>query len=574
VIEVLPPAVVNQIAAGEVIERPFSVVKELVENSLDAGARRVHVEVEDGGRTLIRVIDDGCGLTQADLKLAFVSHATSKLRTIADLDHIASLGFRGEALASIGAVSRAAIRSRPRDRAEGSEVLCDGGAISGVRPCGHPPGTTVEVRDLFHNTPARRQFLRAPHAERAKIQDLVVRLALARTDVDFTFTADGRQVLRLPASDGLRDRAARALPQTTAGGFLDVRAELSGYHVDGLVAVADAARRDSTLELLYVNGRCAKERAATFAVREAFAGRLLHGRYPVYVLRLTLPPSDVDVNVHPTKAEVRFAQPRRVAGLLHQAVRGALAGSVAAAPSLAVDAARPRARSGFPDLLPFTAVPAAEPLPAPPAAAVREVAAANPFLRVEPSARSILQIRDLYLVLQGSDGLVVVDQHALHERVIYERLQRRAVGAPAPVQRLLAPEVVELTAEDKALALASRDGLAAEGFLLEDFGGSSVAVFGVPAILARCSPRKLLEAFLAGVDENGAASARHAVAERFHSMACRAAVMSGDRLTAEECAALLSAGRELEHPHNCPHGRPTVLTFTWHELERFFKRRP
>lgn len=584
-IRVLPPDVVNQIAAGEVIERPFSVVKELVENSLDAGATRVHVELADGGRALIRVHDDGGGLTEEDMALAFVGHATSKLASADDLEHIASLGFRGEALASIGSISRAQITSRPPDQPSGFLVTCAGADVGEVRPSSSPPGTTVEIRDLFFNTPARRRFLRTPQAERARIHDMLVRLALAHPGVDFTLRADGRDVLRLPGGEDLLARIGRAFGDKVARGMREVSVERDDYRVTGWVGSPDAARRDSTLELLYINGRNAKDRSATFSIRQAYRGHLMPRRFPVYVLHLAMPPAEVDVNVHPTKAEVRFRDGRKVAGLLHAAVHGVLAthGRVAtegaaltAAPEL------PAARSGFPDLpgdlfgRPRARVDASSEVREvpPPAAApeVREPERPHPFAGLE--VRRFLQVLDLYLVLEVGDGMMVVDQHALHERVLYEKLTREDRERGTAIQRLLMPEVVDLTATDKAYLLEAREALAEEGFLVEDFGGNSVAVQGIPAVLNRARPAALVESFLTGGDEGDARPrAREAILERFHSRACRSSVMRGDRMTEEEIGALLADAATLAHPHNCPHGRPTVLTFSRDELEKFFKRK-
>ncbi|MEZ5965303.1 MAG: DNA mismatch repair endonuclease MutL [Planctomycetota bacterium] len=587
-IRVLPPDVVNQIAAGEVIERPFSVVKELVENSLDAGARRVRIELKEGGLAAIRVIDDGGGFVPEDLPLAFASHATSKLASVTDLDHIASLGFRGEALASIGSVARVTIKSRRHEADVGAEIACEGGVLSPVRPCGVPPGSTIEVRELFFNTPARRKFLRTPQAERARIQDLMARLALAHLDVDFTLCVEGRDALRLPAGESLRHRFARAFGHELGRGLVDVRHAVGDHVVAGVVAGPDFARRDSTLEFLFVNGRVARDRTVTFAVRQAFRDFLMPGRYPVYALHLSLPPHEVDVNVHPTKAEVRFADERRIGGLLHAAAQQALAGTgrTAEAAGLGVGRDRPKASSGFPDLprdlfaRPLSAAPTPPSTAAASAAAeVREVPPSEPrgpaaFPAAARAVPEVLQVRDLYLLFEGEQGLVVVDQHALHERVIYEQLRQRGQGQPAAVQRLLVPEIIELPAQDKAYVLAAQATLRQEGFLVEDFGGVAVAVHGVPAVLTRASPRAILETFLLGRGLGERETAADLVAERFHSMACRAAVMSGDRLTPQESEALLAQASRLQHPHNCPHGRPTTLTFTWSELERYFRRRP
>lgn len=606
VIRVLPPRIINQIAAGEVIERPFSVVKELVENSLDAGATRITVELADGGTRLIRISDDGAGFSAGDLELAFVSHATSKLAELQDLDHIASLGFRGEALASIGAISRAWIRScQPDGEADdGHEVRCEGGDLGDVRPASCPPGSIIEIRDIFFNTPPRRRFLRSPRAEKAKCQDLLVRLALARLDVDFTFVVDDKQVLRLPSGESLEDRVGRTFGRQLAGNLLPVDHQSDSYRVEGLICHPDLARRDSTMEVLYINGRCAKDRSVMFAVRQAYKEYLMHGRYPVYFLNLWLPPDEVDVNVHPTKSEVRFVQQRLASGVLHEAVRRSLqAGGVQSA-GIVVGHSMPKARSGLPDLpvdlfgrqagstsTPGQAMPSYEEtrvIGAAHGSGSDEVAEGcsdspgqdtelaatdrpvNPFAALRE--RTFLQVMNLYLVFEGDDGIVVVDQHALHERVLYERFRRRHDERATRVQQLLVPEIIDLAASDKEWLLASKEDLAAEGFLIEDFGGLSISVLGIPAVLGRAQPQSLVETFIAGVGDQRP-SGRDAIVERFHSMACRAAVMSGDRLVEEEIKALLQEALTLEHPHNCPHGRPTVLTFSSPELERYFKRR-
>lgn len=596
----LPPAVINQIAAGEVVERPASVVKELVENSLDAGAQRIRVEIQAGGAESIRILDDGEGFLPEDLPLAFASHATSKLAEVTDLDHIASLGFRGEALASIGAISRATIRSRRRGAQEGWSIATEGGVEQPVAPCGCPEGTQIEVRDLFYNVPARRRFLKSAAAERARIQELLAELTLARLEVDFTLVADGRELLRLPAGESLARRFARCFGEELGQGLLPVDRSFDGLRVTGVIAEPDLARRDSRLELCYVNGRQARENSAVHAVRQAYREYLMGGRWPVYALQIAMPPHQVDVNVHPRKAEVRFVEGRKVAGCLHETVRAALQarGLAAAAGGVRIDPELPRARSGFPDLptglfadappsasLPFpqpaamapvvVREPAPSPLPASPAAApagpAAPVARPNPFQRV--SGR-FLQVMDLYLLLEGPDGLLVVDQHALHERVVYEQLRNQHRQAQVQVQRLLLPAVVEVSPSEQAFCLEHREALAAEGLLLDAIGPQSIAVHGMPTLLAKVDPVKLVRTLLAGsLQEGGRAVVREQIAERFHSMACRSAVMRGDRLTDDEIAALLVAAAQLEHPHNCPHGRPTVLTFTSAELERYFRRR-
>jgi len=598
VIRKLPVAVVNQIAAGEVVERPVSVAKELIENSLDAGATRVRVELRGGGAEQLTIIDDGEGFLPEDLPLAFASHATSKLADVRDLDHIGSLGFRGEALASIGAVSRARIQSRRHDAKEGWEVRCDGGDESQPQPCGAPAGTRIEIRDLFYNVPARRRFLKAAHAERARIQQLVCELALARLDVDFTLVSDDKELLRLPKGCSLKERVQQCFGDELGRGLLPVSRTFDGLKVEGVVGEPDLARRDGKLELTFVNGRLAGEKSALHAVRQAYREFLMGGRFPVYVLQIAMPPDQVDVNIHPRKAEVRFVESRKVAGCLHETVRSALQARSLPMGRGAADGEReaaaseggvtirpdmPRARSGFPAAAPslFRSNERPSESAAQQPAIVREPSAdsrhdtkqptrPNPFQRSTPR---FLQVMDLYLLLEGEDGLLVVDQHALHERVVYERLRRQHAARDVQVQRLLVPAVVELPPDELAWFESVQDELAAEGLLIERFGPNSIAVQGMPAVLQKSDPKQLVRALATGESDTGRSSVREHIAERFHSMACRASVMSGDRLTDAEVEELLREAATLEHPHNCPHGRPTVLTFTNAELERYFRRR-
>ncbi|MHC5062483.1 MAG: DNA mismatch repair endonuclease MutL [Planctomycetota bacterium] len=587
-IRVLPPVVVNQIAAGEVIERPASVVKELVENSLDAGARTLRVEITDGGRELIRISDDGAGFSEADLPLAFVSHATSKLSELGDLDHIASLGFRGEALASIGSVARCSIRSRIAGEDSGHEIHCGGGEVSDVKPCGCPAGTQIEVRELFFNTPARRRFLKRAAAERARIQDLLMRMSLMDLELDLSLHVDGREVLRLPRAESLEERIARCFGVELRGGLIPVQRGREDYRLTGFVADPDLARRDGTRELLYINGRLARDRTAQQAIRQAYRPYLIHGRFAQYFLMLDLPPDQVDVNVHPSKAEIRFLQGRLVCGMLHTAVAESLAGrgrvQTESSGSLSVAEGKPRAHSGFPDLpkdLFARAAPVTDPgLSAKSqatrvdSAAGKETEEASDSTFRELAERQFLQIMDLYLVFEGVDEMVVVDQHALHERVLYERFKRQHAGKAVQVQRLLVPELLSLSASDKEYLLNAREALAEEGFLIEDFSGEDLAIQGIPALLRNARPAALLESFLHGGAEGDARpKAKEAIIERFHSMACRSAIMAGDALEEEEIRSLLEEARDLEHPHHCPHGRPTVLRFGRSELERFFRRR-
>jgi DNA mismatch repair protein MutL len=600
VIKKLPIAVVNQIAAGEVVERPVSVAKELIENSLDAGATRIRVEIRGGGAEELTVIDDGDGFLPEDLPLAFASHATSKLSTVHDLEHIGSLGFRGEALASIGAIARARIQSRRPDGEEGWEMRCDGGVESKPQPCGSPPGTRMEIRDLFFNVPARRRFLKAPHAERARIQQLVAELALARLDVDFTLVSDDKELLRLPRNATLAERVGQCFGRDLSRGLLPVSREFDGLKVEGVVGEPDLARRDGKLELTYVNGRLASEKSAVYSVRQAYREFLMGGRFPIYVLHLVLPPNQVDVNIHPRKAEVRFVESRKVAGCLHSTVGSALQARTmtfgeasASEGGVQIRPDMPRARSGFPTSSPSlfetggggaggigrgavrdgSSPSAAEPAivrEPQPGAAPNAAERPNPFRR---AAGRFLQVMDLYLLLEGDDGLLVVDQHALHERVVYEQLKKQHAERDVQIQRLLVPAVVEVTPGELAWLESVQEQLGSEGLLIEPFGPNAIAVQGMPTVLAKTDPKQLVRALAMGESDDGKSAIGEHIAERFHSMACRGSVMSGDRLTDAEIEELLRVAATLDHPHNCPHGRPTVLTFSSAELERYFRRR-
>ncbi|MCA8969641.1 MAG: DNA mismatch repair endonuclease MutL [Planctomycetes bacterium] len=606
-IRVLAPAVVSKIAAGEVVERPFSVLKELVENSIDAGATRIEIDLEEGGKSLLRIRDDGRGMSREDLELAFVQHATSKLLDVDDLDAIASLGFRGEALASIGSVSRARIVSREPNTSAAHEVRSEAGVISEVRPAAGPPGTLIEVRDLFYNVPARRRFLKTATAERARCVDVLTRAALAHRDTGFVL--NGARGVDLRSKETLSSRVASLFGRELAERGLDVAYEQAGIRVEGLAIDPDGARRDRSQQYLFVNGRPFQDASLAHAIREAYREYLMPGKHPVVFLFLGLDPARVDVNVHPTKAEVRFVEGR----LVFSAVRRALGAALATRSKRIVPRAAaagvetPEPVTGFPELprglfgddhgaskvgesrggarvqlAPSDVASGAGALPTsgsvPADAQPRDDAEQtgrsirsedNPFRTV----RRFLVVRDLYILFETDDGFAVVDQHALHERVVYEKLLAAWRSGSVPVQRLLVPEVVELPVIDKELLLEHEEGLANAGVLVRDFGGSSIKVEGVPAALRRANARSLVEGLVAELRLGEVPREPHELLERFHSRACRTAIMAGDRLTEPEIEDLLVAASKLEHPHNCPHGRPTVLSWSTGQLERFFKRR-
>ncbi len=580
-IRTLPADVVNRIAAGEVVERPASVVKELVENALDAGARRVQVEVEEGGRRLIRVSDDGHGVSALDMERLFTAHSTSKLSDVDDLLHIGTFGFRGEALASIGAVSRATVRSRVRGEASGHQVACEFGAVSPPRPAASPEGTAVEVRDLFRNVPARLKFLKSPAAEMARVTEVVSRFGISVPDAEFVLVHEGRPVLRFPAGMGRRDRIALAFGRNLKDALLTAEGQGAGVSVECDLAPPAVTRADTTGLLFFLNGRFVRDKALLHAVRQAYADLIFGPRHPVAFVYLSMDPALVDQNVHPAKVEVRFRDSSSVHALVSRTVREALtradlARPVALAPGTVpeVDGAdrERRVREAVADFLarrPRTDPPAGGGLFPSGLAGGGRPAAGGPAGR----AVDFLQVRNTYIVLETDRGIEILDQHALHERVLYDRLRARAQAAGPVVQRLLRPVVVELAAPEVEAVLASKEALAAVGVLVEAFGRGAVAVGGIPAALVAADPAEVLLGLLPSLSEEGGPSGEALRARLLSTMACKAAVKAGDPLTREQVADLLRCAEELAHAHTCPHGRPTALRIDYAALERHFERK-
>ncbi len=557
-IRVLPPQVADAIAAGEVVERPASVVKELVENAIDAGARRIAVEVRGAGRTLIRVVDDGSGIPPGELRLAFQRHATSKVATLEDLAAIETLGFRGEALASVAAVSDLECRSQgARIRLRGGEVREEGAAVA-------VPGTAVEVRDLFANTPARLKFLKSEATETAACVKTVQAYALLYPEIRFEFTVDGRTVLR-SAGDGNARRAAGAV---LGAAVADELLEVDGEGVRGLVSQPRLSRRNRDAILLAVNRRPVVSRALGYAVEECYLGTLERGRYPVAVLDVRVPPHDLDVNVHPAKREVRFHAERTVFAAVQRAVRTALTGSRPY--RLPPPESGPRWRAPtVHDARPRLPDRAAGPAPSPGSDPDRLPGAVPP---ASPGPlRPLGQVLDGYLVAESEEGVVLVDQHAAHERVLFNRFLARLEDRSLAVasQPLLLAEVLEVTPEQVAAALDHADRLRALGFEVEEFGPGALRVVAAPA---ETPPQRVLEALqelLAALSE-GAPDGR--LRRAAASLACHSAVRFGDRLEAAEQRRLLAELEAAEQSITCPHGRPTRLVLSWRDLSRHFRR--
>lgn len=552
---------VTKIAAGEVIERPGSVVKELLENSIDAGATRIDVELEQGGTELIRVADDGHGIEPADLPLVFASHATSKLRDADDLFRVGTLGFRGEAMASIGGVAKVTVQSRAVGRADGGELACDGGALGPVRPWNGAPGTRVEVRHLFFNTPVRKKFLRTMSTELGHVVEAVTRLALSYPTLHLVLRHNGRLVHEVPADAGLVDRVGLFFGKDVRDALIEVAGEQGPVTLTGFVADPVCDRGNAKHQYFFVNGRCVRDRSLGHAVQEAYRGLLMTGRYAVGFLFLRLPPDQVDVNVHPTKSEVRFRDSQTLYHLVRSSVKRALTAK---------------------NLVPRLQVPDTTPGPTwddfPPSGMFPSQAAAVPEPRmIAPSQPAgltrAIQIHDAYLVVETPDGMLVIDQHALHERILYEQLRRRVREGRLEVQRLLIPEPIDLTMEQAGAVLEARPQLAELGLDVEDFGGGTVAVSSYPALLGRVPVAQIFQ----GVTDVLATKDRPPTREQLldhllATMACKAAVKAGDRLAPEEIDYLMRLRPTAEDSHHCPHGRPTSLVFSRHELDKQFRR--
>ncbi len=582
-IQVLDEATIAKIAAGEVIERPASVVKELVENALDAGARSVVVEILAGGRECIRVRDDGAGMSAADLPLAIERHATSKLRRFEDLASLRTFGFRGEALASIAAVSDLEIVTRPPDSEHGYRLRSVFGRRTALELAAAAPGTVVTVRDLFANVPARRSFLRQENTETAYIQRVVGAYALAHPEVRFEFLSEGRTVLATDGSGRLENAlvgvfgaeiAAQMVPIAEAGED-GAEAQPVPVAVGGYIGLPTLTRSNRQGMLFFVNRRWIESRPLGVAVEQAYHTLLLVGRYPVVVVHLDVPPGRVDVNVHPTKREVRFADERVVFHAIQAAVRRTLTLHTPAQGIPAVNfspLSPPTLQRRLVLADPSRASPAA-PRALSRAAEEEQVPAQEEagHERALPVLRVLGQLHSTYIIAEGPDGMYLIDQHAAHERVLLEQLMMQYERAAVDVQVLLEPLVVELTATQLAVLEDYREELAQLGYRVEPFGGSAVAIRGVPAVMHRRSPNTTLLAILDELAGGGRGSSRlEALAI---STACHSAIRAGQELSLAEMRELVRQLEACTAPRACGHGRPTMLHLSQQELERQFARR-
>lgn len=592
IIRRLPETVINRIAAGEVVERPASAVKELVENSLDAGATRIDVALRDGGKALVAVTDNGCGMAADEISVAIERHATSKLIGD-DLFDIHTMGFRGEALPSLGAVSRMTITSRPADADGAWMVRVEGGAVNAPVPAAHPPGTRVEIRDLFYATPARLKFLKSDRAETGQILDVVKRLAMARPDVSFSLHDGARERLRAEAAtgdllDSRLDRLGAIMGREFAENALPIEAERDGIRLHGYAGVPTLNRANAMQQFLFVNGRPVRDKLLFGAVRAAYMDFLARSRHPMIALFLEIDPRQVDINVHPAKAEVRFRDAGTVRGLIIGALKHALAEAghrasttVSAA---ALGAVRPAAQplpqrmGGYqhhPTLpsrgLAESAVAFQAPLDAPAAPAVAPVPEEVPDY---PLGAARAQLHETYIVAQTEDGIVIVDQHAANERLVYESMKQSLQETGVARQALLIPEVVELDEADAARISARAEELAELGLIIEAFGEGAVLVREVPALLGRLDAKSLVRDLADELSAMGDAySLKEKLEEVCGTMACHGSVRAGRRLNAEEMNALLREMEATPHSGQCNHGRPTYVELKLADIERLFGRR-
>jgi DNA mismatch repair protein MutL len=682
-IQQLPTSVINKIAAGEVIERPASVIKELMENAIDALATRIEVEIQRGGADLIKLIDDGEGIHPDDLPLAVAPHATSKLRSADDLFHVRSMGFRGEALASIAEISKLRIRSRQAEATIGSELTVDGGEIHPVVPCGCAVGTTIEVRELFYTTPVRRKFLKNASTEFGHISEQFTRIALAHPNLHLTLKHNDRTVFELPATQRLQDRLELFYGSELAKDLIPVEMHRDGSRIWGFVGHPNQSRTTRKHQYLFLNGRWIQDRSLQHAINEAYRGLLMVGRQPIAFLFLEVPSDAFDVNVHPTKSEVRFLDSSALFRLVLSSIRQKFLGmdlggvldtsrltpgsSLEQAPvhdlsfdeneaSAAVGTGpapapysverelsnwaqsqlaewrpesadvvghalreEPRAREesdgdrgmgplarpsadGAAEASPFTRpsspLPGAafpplptsfRPFPGGPAPILgRVIAATTPVAR--PPLPAVLkeaelpttgagadvramQVHDCYLVVETPDGVHIIDQHALHERIMYEQLRRRILAGTPEIQRLLVPIPVELTPREAAIALDNAELLAELGLLVQEFGGNTVAIGGLPVLARRADPVELLKSVVEKIDSQTETLTRRDLLDSLlHMMSCKAAIKAGQRLSPEEITALLDQRHLCDDHHHCPHGRPTSLKLSKMELDRQFGR--
>ncbi len=579
-IKILPPSVTNQIAAGEVIERPASVVKELIENAIDANATRIDIYLEEGGKKLIKVIDNGIGMCPEDLALAFLSHATSKIEKAEDLFDVVTMGFRGEALPSIGAVSQSRIISRPYDTTAGAEIEIEGGVLGKLKESGSSPGTQVEVRNLFFNTPVRRKFLKTTPTEMAHISEILTRLSLAFPTIHFTLTHDNRKVFNLPPASDIKERIHTFFGKEIGEHLIPIKCREPNIEVSGYILPPLHDRPNTKMQFTFVNGRYIRSNVVYRAITEAYHGLLANRRCAIVFMFLQIDPHEVDVNVHPTKIEVRFKNANQVHGAVLLSLREALGKKsqesevrsresaqnsefkvrITSNESQAMNNEQRTISSGF-HSLPVTHRSSL-------------IAHHSSLIAYSSIHKPILQLHASYIIEETSEGLNIIDQHALHEIILYHEIKQRITQSKLISQQLLIPELIELSPKDFFSMLNLKEGLERLGMAIEEFGQNTIIIRTLPQILKDLDCKEFVNNLLNEIGDNEVAGDANVVFEKLIKiMACKGAVKAGQKMTIEEIESLLQRRKDFSITSNCPHGRPTTLFFSIRELESLFKRR-
>ena len=593
-IVVLDQNMINMIAAGEVIERPASVVKELMENSIDAGATKITVSVEDGGKKLISVSDNGCGMDSEDLARAFESHTTSKIKTSKDLRSISTLGFRGEALASIASVAQVRAVSRTKDSAGGNCIEIDCGNKGDISPASADYGTTIQVRDLFYKLPARRKFLRTTNTEMEHITEQFTRIVLPNNSLDMSLIHNGREVYQLSGNQSLHQHIAELFSNEVSENLIETESDEKGIHIFALLGLPNISRTNNKFQYVFLNGRFIRDKFISHAIKEAYRGALEPDRFPVVFLFLQMPYEDYDVNVHPTKIEVRFYN----ANLVHSQILGCLREKLLGT-DLHTQAKLPATFHSEPGLKAgHRSQKIAEAMaeffrkqkpvqtqlqigPVPKQSVARPSrpcfhgleARATPAAQISPPQAKFLQIHDSFIVEQTDDGFVIIDQHALHERILYEDLRRRIRKSKLESQRLLMPESFEVTDVQVETLKTNAELIEKLGIELVPFGPHTYAIQAFPTILARASPVDFAQDLIDLLMDKGVGlDAEELLDEILNMAACKAAIKAGQKLSDSEIEQLLADRQRVEYASRCPHGRPTTIKFSMSELEKQFKR--
>jgi DNA mismatch repair protein MutL len=579
-INILPEKVANQIAAGEVIARPASCVKELLENSIDAGAKNITVSIEKAGKKKIEIKDDGTGMGAVDLKNAFLRHATSKIKTIEDLNFIETLGFRGEALASIASVSRVDAMTKSKEDETGSFITIEGGKITreGQKACNI--GTIISVRDLFYNTPARLKFLKSDFTEEANIIDVVLNAALSREKISFKLEIDGAESMFFPFNSDLKERIRIAAGREVSDALLEISHFSDNVKVTGYIARPSVTRQSRGPQFLFVNNRCVQSRSVSYAVYEGFGTLLMKGKYPYAYVFIDINPSLVDVNVHPTKAEIKFKDDRYVFNCVKSSVQECLKKNELT-PSACFDTGidgNSVYQTGN-DMAKAANEFLANESPRLFNDSTAEYKGPGINKEIHSSTREYLWLRALgqvhktYIVGEDGENLVVIDQHAAHEKALYEKIMEQIASGPMKVQELLIPEIIEVAPPEKRVILNSLDKFERLGFTIEEFGEREFKISAHPVIIRDKAAAPFVKAMIENLMEKGSADEHDVLKHMCSTMACRAAVKAGDDLNDTEISELLKSYVELKDPHSCPHGRPPIIKIPFDEIEKMFKRK-